>query len=302
MASKVFISYAGAEPIGDLARALEGAGFQPFTAYDLPVGSPLAEALLDQIRGAQLAVFVINDQRQALNSSVELGIATAAGLPVLIVASPEAELPDIAGRLPVLRLRPDDPRALDRVLAAVGEVASAATPSALRDEAKPLHNQALQLLNAWTALLEEKPAEGMASPAQDQTEAHAQWILADVFRSAGIRAIREPREGGAEADFVVWDRDLEPFIGAPLLVEVVGGRWSDRRLSLKVRQLSEYLSQLPSSRWALLVLAGASSEMPDLEIEHEPVLVISLGELLSRLQGESFVDIVRMLRNERVHS
>jgi len=184
----------------------------------------------------------------------------------------------------------------------VGEIASAATPSLPRDEAKALEDQALQLLDAWTALLDEKAAEGMGSPALDQTEAQAQWILADAFRSAGIRAIREPREGSAEADFVVWDRDLEPFVGAPLLVEVVGGRWSDRRLSLKVRQLSEYLSQLPSRRWALLVLAGASSETPSLAIEHEPVLVISLKELLSRLQGESFVDIVRMLRNERVHS
>lgn len=287
------------EPIGHVSRAIEEAGFEAFTSYDLPAAAPHARALLDELPEVSLAIFVVNNQRQALNSSVELGIALAVGLPIVILAGPEAELPDIARRLPVLRVDVDDPDGLKRVLAAVSEVSSAvnlAPPGA----SKPPKEDARRLLDDWN----NGPArqlESRSHPGGERSEAIAEWIVADVFRSAGIRAVREPGGGRAGTDFVVWDREMEPFVGSPLLVEVVGGSWSPRRLDLKIRELTEYLAQLGSRRWALLILAADSDEPLVSEHEHAPVLVISLEDLLKRLQKESFADIVRMLRNERVH-
>jgi hypothetical protein len=228
-------------------------------------------------------------------------MALAAGLPILLVVAPETELPDIAGGLPVLRVALDDPHAPDRILAALTEVASASAPAAPR-ETKPLKEQAVELLKAWTEGSAEGAAQGTESPALEASETRALWILADAFRSAGVRAVREASGGAAEADFVIWNREIEPFVGAPLLVEVIGGRWPRRRLDLKVRQLVEYLAQLPSSRWALLVVAGDTDEPLKPQLASEPVLILSLEELLRRMQAESFADIVRALRNERVHT
>lgn len=295
---RAFISYSGVEPIGRFARAVTEAGFEPFTSYDLPAAMPHAQALLHELREASVAIFVINDRRQALNSSVELGIALAVDLPIVILAGPEAELPEIAGRLPVLRVDVDDPDGLHRVLAAVSDVASTVTldpPSA----ARPLRQHARRLLDGWYK--ERRELERPARPSGERSEELAEWIVADAFRSAGIKALREPGGGKAGTDFVVWDREVEPFVGGPLLVEVVSGAWSPRRLDLKVRQLTEYLGQLPSSMWALVVIAGRVEEALTLEPEHAPILLISLEDLLERLQTESFADIVRMLRNERVH-
>jgi hypothetical protein len=294
---RVFISYTGVEPIGHLARALEMAGFRPFTSYDLPAAWPHSQGLLKELHDVRASVFLIGDQRQALNSSVELGMALAAGLPVLLVAAPQTELPDIAGGLPVLRVALDDPHAVDRILAALNEVAFANAPAAPH-ETKPLKEQAVELLKAWS----EGAAKGTESPTLEASEARALGVLADAFRSAGVRAVREPSGGTAEADFVVWNREIEPFVGAPLLVEVIGGQWPRRRLDLKVRQLVAYLAQLPSSRWALLVVAGDTDEPLKPQLASEPVLIISLEELLRRMQTESFADIVRALRNERVHT
>ncbi len=295
---RAFISYWGLEPIGRIARRVEEAGFDSFTAYDLPAAAPHAQALLDELREASVAIFVINDQREALNSSVELGIALAVGLPIVILAKPEAELPDIAGRLPAIRVDVDDPEGLDRVLAAVIEVGATVnltSPIA----ARPLKQRARHLLEDWYK--GDRELQGPSRPEGERTEAIAEWIVADAFRSAGIRALREPGGGKAGADFVVWDREVEPFVGGPLLVEVVSGAWSRRRLDLKVRRLVGYLDQLPSSMWALLIVAGDLDEPLALEPEHAPVLLISLEDLLERLQVQSFAEIVRSLRNERVH-
>ena len=210
---RAFISYSGMEPIGHVARAIAGAGFDSFTSYDLPAAAPHAQALLDKLREVNIAVFVVNDQRQALNSSVELGIALAVGLPIMILAGPEAELPDIAGRLPVLRVDIDDPDGLDRALAAITEVTSAVNlvpPGA----AKPPKEDARRLLDDWNNGPGREP-EGMSRPEGERTEEIAEWIVADAFRSAGIRAVRDPGGGKAGTDFVVWDREMEPFVGSP---------------------------------------------------------------------------------------
>jgi hypothetical protein len=300
---RVFISYTGVEPILQISRALEKRGLAPFSSYDLPAGPPHLEALSGALAHADQALFVISGRRQALNASVELGIALAAGLPVSIIASAEAELPDVAANLPVARAALEDVPAVEAALDALGEIPVDPGPRP-PGRSKVLGPRAEELLTSWSKVTAR--SAGDDDPADRRSlGALAERILAEAFRELEIQAIREPVRNSAEADFVVWDADLEPFVGTPLLVEMVSGRWSARSLDLKLRQLGEYLGQLPSARWALLVLAldgsgPTSAERPALDSHR--ILTISLPELLERMGAESFADIVRTLRNERIHS
>jgi hypothetical protein len=70
---------------------------------------------------------------------------------------------------------------------------------------------------------------------------------------------------------------------------------------LKIRQLDSFL---PANGWALLVLAGEKPSPSELAsaLEGRRILAISLPELLAQMGREAFADVVRQLRNQRVHS
>ncbi len=299
---RVFISYSGLDPISQVSEAIEARGFRPFSTYDLPASKPHLAALLSEMRTAHFAVFVIGSQEEALNTAVELGIALAAGLPTLIVVDSGIELPTIASSLPVVRMPLDDSSALDQALSAIEDLA---TPSSRgrTHGGDTLGKHADRLLSEWSQLSAEQEAE-VSTTGPRNSGVRAEAILAEAFRYAKLRAIQEPTGGSSEADFVVWDASLQPFVGAPLLVDIAAGKLSEQRLKLKVRQVSEFVGQLPAGRWALLVLATDSVDGHTARASAEggPVLVIPIAELLERMRDESFADIVRTLRNERIHS
>jgi hypothetical protein len=78
----VFISYTGDQSVVQISRAIEDRGFDPFSSFDIPAGRSHLSALQEALGRAQFAVFLIGDQDQALNASVELGLALAVGLPL----------------------------------------------------------------------------------------------------------------------------------------------------------------------------------------------------------------------------
>lgn len=300
----VFISYTGDQPITEVSKAIEDRGYEPFSSYDIPAARPHLETLQKKLAEARFGVFLIDDPEQALNASVELGVALAVGLPALIVTPPGVRLPEIAAALPVVRAEvPDDRRTLDEALAAIDDLAAGDAARNVPIEAPPLGERSADLLSRLDRL--STPGYGtVASGSARTTGMEAQDILATAFTEADLRVVREPLGRFSQADFAVWDASLEPFVAAPLLVEMATGRWSGRRLELKIRQLDEYVRQLPPGRWAMLVLAPERPDrgsLPDL-IGDRRVLVIGLRELLERMRDERFADIVRMLRNERVHS
>jgi hypothetical protein len=203
----------------------------------------------------------------------------------------------------VVRSELDDRAALNDALAAIEDLAQRDTDLAQPSEGPTLGDHSTDLLSKIGWLSAQGSGTKGARYAQ-LSGVDAQAILATAFTEADLRVVSEPSGQFSQADFAVWDASLEPFMAAPLLVEVVSGDWSRRRLELKVRQLDEYVKLLPPGRWAMLVLAQDRvdpTSILELVGDHR-VLVISLPELLERMRDERFADVVRMLRNERVHS
>src|SRR6266516_1787005 len=283
-AAQVFISYTGSESIVRLSEAIEGRGLRPYSSFDLPSNAFSAKALLAELRRSRFAVVIIDDRGQTLNAAVELGLVLAAGTPVLILAATDASLPEIASNLLVVRTTLDD---ADAVNEALGAMESLSQEAGIDHESREsaLGERSVDLLGQWERLA------GMVSGISDETEQHpdeatAVALLTEAFRASGVRAIEEASGAHSEADIVVWGDTLARYVSAPLLVEVIGGRWSPRRVELKVRQLDSFL---PANGWALLVLAGEMPNRSELASASEGrrVLAISLPELLAQMGQEA---------------
>jgi hypothetical protein len=157
-----------------------------------------------------------------------------------------------------------------------------------------------------------KPFRGLGTRADDliaaleRSLATSDWrsveeVVSDALRTSGADVVVTSPDRDIGADFAVWSDVLEPFVGNPLLVEVKARIRGKSEATRAVRQLASYVGA-SGSRWALLLYG----EGPDLESQPwkgsaPNVLVLSLRSLLDTLRTQGFPELVRDLRNRRVH-
>jgi hypothetical protein len=102
------------------------------------------------------------------------------------------------------------------------------------------------------------------------------------------------------ADMVVWSDDFEPWIGNPLLVEVKGQLRTQSDMSRAIWQLASMLDRTREG-WGLLIFQGEGVDLGDLDLSNSRVLVLPIENLLELLRDRSLGDVLRQLRNLRVH-
>jgi hypothetical protein len=127
-------------------------------------------------------------------------------------------------------------------------------------------------------------------------------VVSDAIRGSGTDVVVESPERDRGADLAIWSDVLEPFVGNPLLVEVKL-RIQTRETAAKFfGQLSSYLGA-SDTRWALLIY-GEGPLQDDRFWEACPphILLMPARSLLETLRTQTFPEIVRDLRNRRVHS
>jgi hypothetical protein len=241
---------------------------------------------------ADLVIGVLPGNRHAPSVVFELGQAWALGKRILLIASPKAHwLPFPLKRLLVLRVDVKNRTALDFALEQFLSAPEDREPERSRVpfERKALGPQAdllLERLTQWRRVGDGRTLEG---------------IVGDALRNAGTDVVVESPERERGADLAVWSDVLQPFVGNPLLVEVksrVEDRASARSAS---EQLVGYIAK-SGARWALLLYGdGPSSSAPQWSATPPNVLVMSVEELLRSLRDRAFPEVIRDLRNARVH-
>lgn len=159
---------------------------------------------------------------------------------------------------------------------------------------------------------EAKPLHGLGTMADDLIRVleHAvamnDWrsveqIVADALRSSGADIVSKARDSDVHADFAVWSDVLEPFVGNPLLVEVKARFRSNADVIRAARQLASYVDA-SGCRWALLLHGeGLDRSARPWDAYPPNILVLSLRSLLDSLRTRAFAEVVRDLRNRRVH-
>ena len=286
-----FIAAPAAARIHVLRDVLETRGVQVVVPDTLAVGADLASETLDALRRADLVLGVLTSIRHSAMVLVELGQASALGKTLLLIAPPKANwIPSVLENSLTLRIELDNREAiefaLDQVMSAPPRAARHAHTSAPFLGIGP---KADQLLAALDKSLVARDPVGLERVARRVLDACG----VDVVSGSGLQA------GGP--DFALWSDVLEPFVGNPLLVELkltIRGKTDAERVA---RQLAAQV-QASGSQWGLLLYGeyGGRGEGPMLSSPPN-ILALSLRALIEALRDQGFPEVIRDVRNRRVH-
>jgi lambda repressor-like predicted transcriptional regulator len=291
-AKTCFISAPAGAKLEVLRAALETRGLRVLVPHELAVGTDWASEIQKQISNADLVIGVITSERQSPWVLFELGQASALGRRIVLITSPKTHpVPFSLHQFLVLRIDLDNQEAigfaLDQVLSA---------PDPVKGE-RAKQGKALaglgQRADALIATLDRSLAESDWRSVEQ--------VVAEALRNSGADVVVTSPSRDIGADLAVWSDVLEPFVGNPLLVEIKARIRTKNEATQAVRELASYVGA-SGSRWALL-LFGEGPDPEGTAWANSPpnVLVLSLRSLLQTLRTRPFPEIVRDLRNRRVH-
>lgn len=289
-----FVAAPGGIQLDGLRESLLAHKIRPLIPEELFEGSDWASEIQRQILEADLVIGILPEGRQSPWILFELGQAWALGRQILLIASPKSDtVPYSLQRVLVLRTEPDNREAIDFAL---DQLLAAPAPETARPETKKVfitHNFDVDVADFISRL--------------DQTlitkNAHGfETVVADAIRSSGADLVVKGPSRESGADIAVWSDVLEPFVGNPLVIETKMRIPSRETVDSASRQLRSYMAA-SGTRWSLLVY-GEGPDVDDKLWRNLPpnILVIPARRLIESLRTQAFPEIVRDLRNRRVHS
>ena len=246
-------------------------------------GSRWFEIVKDTIHDADWVVAVPSEAGDNEMVFFELGLATAVGKRCVIVAEPELPLPLAFESLFVLRTAPENKMALefgfDRLLSAKHQKKTKRKRSTQR---YVLGADADRYISELQSIA---PRDFIA----------LERLVHAALQHAGVNAIAgEFAAADTGYDIAAWVDELEPYVGNPLPIEV--------KYVVRDATMLRKLNRLALHRWALLVYVEGPGPESDLwRSLASTILHIGVRDLLNRMRDESFVEIVRDLRNRVAH-
>lgn len=287
-----FISAPRGVSLDVLRESLVAHGIRLLIPEELSTGADWASETKRQLVQADLVIGILSTARQSAWVLFELGQASALGRRILLIASPKSELvPYSLQRLLVLRTDPNNREAIDFAL---DQLLSAPPESPSEEHRKPFKSAGLgtqvdTLIARLDQLLQTGNAQGLEE------------LVSDALQGSGIDVVVESPQRDRGVDLAVWSDVLEPFVGNPLLIEIKRRIHDKKTATSALAQLGLYLGE-SGTRWALL-LYGEGPPPGDRLWSRCPqnILLMPIRSLLEELRTQSFPEIVRDLRNRRVH-
>ncbi len=281
-------------PLEILRESLLAHDIRPLIPQELSAGTDWPSELQRQLVQADLVIGILPTGRQSAWVLFELGQAWAVGRRILVIAPPGSEpVPSTLQRLLVLRIAPDNRQAIDFALDQL--LSAPPEPPAKEEARKPFESMVLGTqADSLLARLDQSLHSGGA---QDFEK-----TVSDAIRGSGTDVVVESPERDRGADLAVWSDVLEPFVGNPLLIEVKLKIQTKAKAGEVFKQLSSYLGA-SDIRWALLLYGDGPPPEDRFWRSCPPnILLMSARVLLEGLRTRTFPEIVRDLRNRRVHS
>lgn len=243
------------------------------------------------ISKADLLIAILDPERPNDNVYYELGYARALGKRILILASPQmTSLPsDIAGMLYV-HAGADNREVISFAL----DLALAAPEPAEHEPGKPVD------VSSPIGHLADELIDKLESLGDQATGRDVEQIVASALRASGIFVLARSEQRDIGVDFAIWADELDPWVGNPFLLQVKKHLKSQAQVSAVLNQVSTYL-QKSNSRWALVLYVKGPRDLESPPVARSSVLFLQVRELLDKLRTSSFGEVVRELRNRRVH-
>jgi hypothetical protein len=285
-----FITAPVSVDVWGIRHILERRGIKTFTAdeLDLP-GRPLSEILQEGMSRADIVVGVVGSGSSSANVFFELGFAQAMNKRMLVLGAGDAPLSAWASTgIPYVRAELTNPEAVDFAVAQILKVPHHGTTheTPVR-RTRPLGEAADRLLSKLIGATGEKTAQVLEE------------VVVEAIRQCGIDTGSQSGRPDSGVNLAVWSEDFEPWVNNPLLIQVKANirsapAWEEAVLNL-LRTMGN-----TGIRWSLLIYLRSPLE-PAQAIRAPNILAISAEEFLRALRDMSFGELVRKLRNERVH-
>jgi hypothetical protein len=290
---QVYISTSRQTDIRPVRQALESCGVKVFSPDQLNLpGRSLAQITRTAMTDADI-IILVSDPIEVGFAFYEAGFAQALKKPTVALLSKDTAVePWIARGIPYLRL---DPSATDSVDFIVNQILALPHPGLSPKkiegaQTKPIGHLADELLEQLRAsgkrILEQRLAE----------------IITAAVQASGVRSVSQrglDGKGERGADIAVWSDDLSPWIANPLPIDLK--LHLDRSQSLLASSIqTPKATEGTGALWTLVIYL--TSAIP-LEPAFLPpnVLVMQAEAFVKALKEKSFGDLMRELRNERVH-
>lgn len=291
-----FIAAPSRTDLETIKSLLRDKGFRPVVVSELiHTGAPIVEHVMSAISKADLIMAVLDKEQSNENVYFELGMASALGKRLLVLAPPLIKLPADIDAMLTLRTDPENREAidfaLDQALVGVETRPPRQRPMWTTERTRPIGDLARELMNRLESL------------GDRVTESDVQEIVSSALKASGVSVVVQAGIRDTRLDMAVWSDGLHPWVGNPLLIEIKKrlGNWDQLRST--VSQLTNYLEEI-NAHWALVLYVEESPvfvEMSVSELGGSTVLFMTVQELLERLRTTSFVDIIIGLRNQRLH-
>ena len=243
------------------------------------------------IAEVDLVIGVLTRERRSQWVLFELGQASAMGRQIVLIAPPKfGAIPSNLSGFLVLRINLQNRDAIDFAL---DQVLAAPSPTVV----KPFTRRKSEGLGARVDNLLRDYRSAMSSNDPQRLER----IVFEALQGPDVEVIAESRAHDRGVDLAVWSDSLQQYVGNPLLVEIksrIDGFAEARRAA---EQLS-LASATAGTGWALL-LYGEGPPEGELAAKALPatILIRSIPALLEDMRDRPFVDLVRNLRNRKVH-
>lgn len=284
---KCFITAPAGSNLDVLSDALQRRAIQVIVPEQITLSGDLETAITEVIRNVDLVIGVLTRERRSEWTLFELGQAWALGKPILLFAPPNtSHLPSTLRRFLTVRANLSNREAiefaLDQLLAAPEP-----TPSQVRQksERRPLGASADRYL------------QGSFAMSTDVNPLALERLVADCLKEAGVDVLSMSQSKDGGADLAIWSDALQSFVGNPLLIEIKSRISDPRQGSNAAHVLARHVAAAGGA-WGLLLYGSGPTELKSLPTN---ILALPVEALFSRLRTESFDDVVRDLRNRRVH-
>ncbi|HWO39290.1 MAG TPA: hypothetical protein VNO32_61745 [Candidatus Acidoferrum sp.] len=279
--------------LNTLRESLLAHNIQPLIPQDFFLGNEGALEIQRQMAEADLVVGILPKGNQSPWVLFELGQAWALGRRILLIASPKsASVPYSLQRFLVIRAEADNREAIDFAL---DQLLSAPPELPTRESKRIFHTSGLgPVADSLIVRLDRALRSGSGQELES--------IISEAIRNSGTDVVVESPNRERGVDLAVWSDVLETFVGNPLLIETKLTIQDKKSAQTVFKLLTSYLGA-SDTKWMLLIYGeGPDPESTFWEGCPPNILIMRARTLLEALRTRAFAEIIRDLRNRRVHS
>jgi hypothetical protein len=295
-----FISAPYGYKTSELVSALEHRKIKGVLATDIMELQGLLTAhIASAIKSCDITLCIAETSDDLKNRLFELGIAFGMGKNVILVASYDAgEIPLNSSEIPFLRLPSYQ---VEEISDHVKEVLEYGRKTPIRKKytftpSRPIGNYVVRLLERFQDINQRYQSSKRYRPLVKDVEK----LVSDAIIKSGVNVVSGFTSRYSHPDLAIWSDELSPYMANPLIVEVKGIIRNNSDLNKASEQLIKFINET-NSKFGLLVYFDGKKVSQMKHNLPSYILVISVKELINSLANNSFGEIVKKLRNERIH-